>query len=59
MKQYKYSHCLLFVTAEGKPITQYLPEDHEGRQVYGFVQDPTPEMGREARHQVESIGATP
>lgn len=59
MKQYKYCHCLLFVTPEGKPITQYLPEEHEGRQVYGFVQDPTPEMGREARHQVESIGATP
>ena len=52
MKQYKYCHCLLFVTPEGKPITEYLPEDHEGRQVYGLVKDPTPDKGREARHQV-------
>lgn len=47
MKQYKYCHCLLFVTAEGLPITEYLPEDHEGRQVYGLVKDPTPDKGRE------------
>ena len=26
MKQYKYCHCLLFVTPEGLPITEYLPE---------------------------------
>ena len=51
MKQYKYCHCLLFVTPEGKPITEYLPEDHEGREIYGLVTDPTPEKGREARHQ--------
>lgn len=53
MKQFKYCHCLLFVTPEGLPITEYLPEDHEGRQVYGLVKDPTPDKGREARHQVE------
>ena len=41
MQKYKYCHCLLFVTPEGKPITEYLPEDHEGRQVYGLVKDPT------------------
>ena len=49
MKQHKYCHCLLFVTPEGKPITEYLPEDHEGREIYGLVKDPTPDKGREAR----------
>ena len=53
MKRYKYCHCLLFVTPEGKPITEYLPADHEGRQIYGLVEDPTPDRGREARHQAE------
>lgn len=52
MKQYKYCHCLLFTTPEGLPVTEYLPEDHEGRQIYGLVTDPTPNQGREARHQV-------
>lgn len=49
MKQWKYCHCLLFVTPEGLPITEYLPEDHEGRQIYGLVRDPTPGKGREGR----------
>ncbi len=49
MKQWKYCHCLLFVTSEGLPITEYLPEDHEGRQAYGVVRDPTPDRGREGR----------
>ena len=53
MKQWKYCHCLLFVTPEGVPITEYLPEDHEGRQIYGLVKDPTPGKGREARAKVE------
>jgi ferredoxin-thioredoxin reductase catalytic chain len=48
MKQWKYCHCLLFVTPEGLPITEHLPEDHEGRQIYGLVKDPTPGKGREA-----------
>lgn len=48
MKTYKYCHCLLFVTAEGLPITEYLPEDHEGHTIYGLVKDPTPDKGREA-----------
>ncbi len=52
MKQFKYCHCLLFTNEEGQPITEYLPEDHEGRQVYGLVKDPTPDKGREARHQI-------
>ncbi|TWT85882.1 Ferredoxin-thioredoxin reductase, catalytic chain [Posidoniimonas polymericola] len=47
MKKWKYCHCLLFVTEDGKPITEHLPEDHEGREIYGVVKDPTPEKGRE------------
>ncbi len=47
MKKWKYCHCLLFVTPEGTPITEHLPEDHEGRQIYGVVKDPTPGQGRE------------
>lgn len=53
MKQHKYCHCLLFVNEEGLPVTEYLPEDHEGRQVYGVVKDPSPGKGREAKHQVD------
>ncbi len=53
MQIYKYCHCLLFVTAEGFPITEYLPEDHEGRQVYGEVKDPTPGSGRALRNKAE------
>lgn len=46
MQTYKYCHCLLFVTPEGLPITEHLPEDHEGRQAYGLVKDPQPDKGR-------------
>ena len=46
MQIYKYCHCLLFVTEEGLPITEYLPEGHEGREIYGVVSDPTPDQGR-------------
>jgi ferredoxin-thioredoxin reductase catalytic chain len=46
MQLFKYCHCLLFVTEDGLPITEYLPEDHEGREVYGLVPDPTPGQGR-------------
>ena len=46
MQKWKYCHCLLFVTPEGVPITEYLPEDHEGRQAYGVVKDPNPDKGR-------------
>ncbi len=49
MKRWKYCHCLLFVRADGLPITEYLPADHEGRQIYGLVTDPTPDKGRESR----------
>jgi ferredoxin-thioredoxin reductase catalytic chain len=43
---YKYCHCLLFVNSEGKPITEYLPEEQVGRHTYGLVSDPTPDKGR-------------
>ena len=46
MQIYKYCHCLLFVNEDGLPITEYLPEDHEGREIYGLIKDPTPEQGR-------------
>jgi len=49
MNVYKYCHCLLFTTKEGMPITEYLPDDHEGRKIYGLVKDPTPELGRPLR----------
>ena len=48
MKQFKYCHCLLFVRPDGMPITEYLPEDHEGRKMYGLQLDPTPDKGRES-----------
>jgi len=47
MKNAKYCHCLLFVTPEGLPITEYLPEEHYARKTYGLVRDPTPGKGRE------------
>ncbi|HET8890381.1 MAG TPA: ferredoxin-thioredoxin reductase catalytic domain-containing protein [Candidatus Angelobacter sp.] len=50
MQIYKYCHCLLFVDAQGRPITEYLPEDHEGRKSYGLVKDPTPDKGRALRN---------
>lgn len=53
MQIYKYCHCLLFVNDEGLPITEHLPEDHEGRQMYGLVTDPTPDRGRPLRHKAE------
>ena len=46
MQVYKYCHCLLFVNEDGLPITEHLPEDHEGREIYGLIEDPTPDKGR-------------
>jgi ferredoxin-thioredoxin reductase catalytic chain len=51
MQIYKYCHCLLFVNPDGVPITEYLPEDHEGREIYGLVKDPHPDKGRALRHR--------
>ncbi|HSE92958.1 MAG TPA: ferredoxin-thioredoxin reductase catalytic domain-containing protein [Methylomirabilota bacterium] len=59
MQQYKYCHCLLFVTPEGLPITEYLPQDHEGRAVYGLVRDPTPDRGRATARVLEKQRAEP
>lgn len=49
MKKFKYCHCLLFVRPDGLPITEYLPEDHDGREIYGVNTDPTPDKGRESK----------
>ncbi|MEO7273983.1 MAG: ferredoxin-thioredoxin reductase catalytic domain-containing protein [Vicinamibacterales bacterium] len=53
MQIYKYCHCLLFVNAEGLPITEYLPDGHDGRLSYGLVTDPTPDKGRPMRQKTE------
>ena len=53
MQIYKYCHCLLFVDKDGLPITEHLPEEHEGRRMYGIVKDPTPDKGRVLRKQAE------
>jgi len=58
MQIYKYCHCLLFVRKDGLPITEYLPEDHEGRKCYGLVTDPTPGKGRALRHQAPAAAVT-
>ena len=44
---------LLFVNAEGVPINEYLPEDHEGRAASGVVEDPTPGKGRAVARVLE------
>ena len=54
MQIYKYCHCLLFVNQDGLPITEYLPEEHDGRRSYGIVADPTPDKGRPLRAQAEA-----
>lgn len=53
MQIYKYCHCLLFVDKEGMPITEHLPEDHEGKEMYGVIEDPHPDKGRALRHKAE------
>ena len=40
MRKYKYCHCMLYVAEDNMPVTEYLPEDHEGRQMYGLHKDP-------------------
>ena len=37
---------MLFCDSEGLPITEHLPEGHEGREIYGLVKDPHPDKGR-------------
>jgi len=58
MQIYKYCHCLLFVREDGLPITEYLPESHEGREIYGVVTDPTPDKGRAMRHKASAAPAS-
>ena len=53
MQKWKYCHCLLFVAPDGLPITEHLPEDHEGRAAYGLVKDPHPEKGRATARVLE------
>ena len=53
MQIYKYCHWMLFVNEDGFPITEYLPEDHEGRQTYGLIKDPNPDKGRPMRDKAE------
>jgi len=54
MQIYKYCHCMLFVAPEGLPVTEYLPEEHEGRKSYGLIKDPTPDKGRPRRAHAEA-----
>ncbi len=37
---------MLFCNSEGLPITEHLPEGHEGREIYRIVKDPDPDKGR-------------
>jgi ferredoxin-thioredoxin reductase catalytic chain len=46
MQKYKYCHCMLFTNSDGLPITEHLPEEHEGREIYGVIRDPHPDKGR-------------
>src|SRR5262249_36510488 len=45
MRRFKYCHCLLFVRPDGLPITEHLPEGHEGRVAWGPVADPASGSG--------------
>jgi len=46
---------MLFTNEEGLPITEYLPEEHEGRRAYGLVKDPTPDKGRAMKHRMDEL----
>ena len=47
---------MLFCDSEGLPITEHLPDEHEGREAYGLLEDPHPEKGRALRHVEEKQG---
>ena len=49
---------MLFCNSEGLPITQYLPEDHEGREIYGLIEDEHPDKGRALGRLEEKQGRT-
>jgi ferredoxin-thioredoxin reductase catalytic chain len=44
---------MLFNNEEGFPITEHLPEEHEGKVMYGLIEDPTPDKGRALRAKAE------
>ena len=44
------------MTSEGLPITEYLPEGHEGREIYGLIKDPHPDKGRALARLEEKQG---
>ncbi len=47
---------MLFCKSEGLPITEHLPEEHEGREAYGLIKDPHPGKGRALRRVEEKQG---
>ncbi len=47
---------MLFCNSEGLPITEHLPEGHEGREIYGLVRDPHPDKGRALGRLAEKRG---
>ncbi len=49
---------MLFCDSEGLPITQHLPEGHEGREIYGFIEDPDVDKGRALGRLEEKQGRT-
>jgi len=49
---------MLFCNSEGLPITEHLPEGHEGREIYGLVRDPHPDKGRALGRLEEKRGQT-
>jgi ferredoxin-thioredoxin reductase catalytic chain len=49
---------MLFCDSEGLPITEHLPEGHEGREAYGLVKDPHPDKGRALGRLEEKQGRT-
>ncbi|MEX0785669.1 MAG: hypothetical protein WD939_03435 [Dehalococcoidia bacterium] len=49
---------MLFCNSEGLPITEHLPEGHEGREIYGLVKDEHPDKGRALGRLEEKQGRT-
>lgn len=49
---------MLFCNSEGLPITEHLPEGHEGREIYGLVLDEHPDKGRALGRLEEKQGRT-
>ena len=47
---------MLFCNSEGLPITEHLPEGHEGREIYGFIADEHPDKGRALSRLEEKQG---